>query len=58
MMMRIVTAYRTRRWFRWSVDAATVLVLVVVVAVAHTILLSGRSPLQTFQGIQNACGKP
>jgi ABC-type uncharacterized transport system permease subunit len=54
MISQMVSAYRTRRWFRWSVDVAAVLVLVVVVAVVHTIL--GSSPIATFKRIQQIFG--
>ena len=52
MIHRIVSAYKTRRWFRWSVDVGVVLVLVIVVAVVHTVI--GSSPVATYQRIQRA----
>ena len=50
MIHRTINAYRTHRWFRWSADLAVVLVLVVVVAVAHTLLL-GFWPVTHFHSL-------
>jgi hypothetical protein len=48
MTWRIVTWYRTRRWLRWSVDLAVVLLLVLVVAVAHTVVFNGWAWFRIF----------
>ena len=48
MIKRFVNAYRTRRWLRWSIDLSAVLVLMLVVAVAHTLLLSNWPPLAPY----------
>jgi hypothetical protein len=50
MIPQMVSAYRTRRWFRWSVDVAAVLMLVMVVAAVHTLV--GSSPVTTLRRLQ------
>jgi hypothetical protein len=52
MIDRIVSAYRTRRWLRWSLDLATVLALVAVVAFVHTVIAGGWPAYDPFRFLQ------
>ena len=52
MINRIVTAYRTRRWLRWSVDLAVVLALMAVVAAVHAIFWGGWPLHDPFRFLQ------
>jgi|WetSurMetagenome_2_1015567.scaffolds.fasta_scaffold133571_2 hypothetical protein len=53
MTRQIVTWYRTHRWLRWPVDLATVLALVLVVAVAHTVIFNGWDLLVSYRQLQS-----
>jgi hypothetical protein len=56
MTSRIATWYRTHRWLRWSIDVAVVLLLVVVVALVHTLILGGAGAYQQLRFLESASG--